>query len=136
MKERESFFEIWGGIAGVQSTLAVLLTLGVTPERIAALIGGESRAAIRIAEKGSIAVGHACRPGACGSRTRLADTERCFTGIARARMRVRDFRAGFAQTHASGRQESGPVCSPRQKESNECRSSVIHAAPASAIIFC
>ena len=56
LKDRENFFEIWGGIAGVQSTLPALLTLGVSADRIAAL----NRAAatrFRIARKGAIAVG-------------------------------------------------------------------------------
>ena len=35
MKDRESFFEIWGGIAGVQSTIPALLEIGLSPERIA-----------------------------------------------------------------------------------------------------
>ncbi len=37
LKTSEDFFEVWGGISGVQATLLVLLSLGVTPERVAAL---------------------------------------------------------------------------------------------------
>ncbi len=57
LKDRASFFEIWGGIAGVQSTLSVLLTLGVPAERIAELIGSEPAKRFRIAGKGTLAPG-------------------------------------------------------------------------------
>jgi allantoinase len=53
LKERESFFEIWGGIAGVQSTLPVLLDegyhkRGLPLERIAALTSGNGRRRFRL----------------------------------------------------------------------------------------
>jgi allantoinase len=37
MKQRENFFEIWGGIAGVQWTLPALIEKGLDPMRLAAL---------------------------------------------------------------------------------------------------
>ena len=57
LKDRTSFFEIWGGIAGVQSTLPVLLTIGTTAERIAAVTAANGAQRFRIPEKGSIAPG-------------------------------------------------------------------------------
>jgi allantoinase len=56
MKQDENFFRIWGGIAGVQSTLAVLLELAPV-ERIAALTAGEPARRFAIARKGRLAVG-------------------------------------------------------------------------------
>jgi allantoinase len=57
LKNRASFFEIWGGIAGVQSTLAVLLTLGVPPEQVASLTAANGAKRFRIHGKGAIAPG-------------------------------------------------------------------------------
>jgi allantoinase len=57
LKDRASFFEIWGGIAGIQSTLPVLLTLGLPIDRIAAVTAGNGARRFRIPEKGSIGVG-------------------------------------------------------------------------------
>ncbi len=57
LKNRASFFEIWGGIAGVQSTLSVLVTLGVPSERAAALSAANGAKRFRIAGKGKIAAG-------------------------------------------------------------------------------
>jgi len=57
LKDRASFFEIWGGIAGVQSTLSVLVTLGVPSERVAALSAANGAKRFRIANKGVIAPG-------------------------------------------------------------------------------
>jgi allantoinase len=58
LKQGENFFAIWGGIAGVQSTLAVLLDRGCPPERIAAVATANPAARFNIARKGSIAVGN------------------------------------------------------------------------------
>jgi allantoinase len=56
------FGKAWGGIAGVQSTLAVLLDRGhhcrkVSLDRISSLIAGEPARRFRIPSKGSIAIG-------------------------------------------------------------------------------
>jgi allantoinase len=56
------FGRAWGGIAGVQSTLAVLLDRGhhcrgLTLERISSLVAGEPARRFRIPEKGGIAIG-------------------------------------------------------------------------------
>src|SRR5207237_256675 len=63
MKQPGDFRASWGGIAGVQSTLAVLLERGhdgrrLRFERIAALLSGNPARRFGIASKGSIAVGN------------------------------------------------------------------------------
>ena len=50
------FAKAWGGIAGVQSTLAVLLDR-VPLERVSALVSGEPARRFRIPAKGAIAIG-------------------------------------------------------------------------------
>ena len=57
LKDRAGFFEIRGGIAGVQSTLPVLFSLGVPPEQVATLTAANSAKRFRIAHKGSTAAG-------------------------------------------------------------------------------
>ena len=62
LKERPSFFAVWGGISGCQSLLPALLTAGyhqrgLPLERIAALVAGAVARRFRILGKGEIAVG-------------------------------------------------------------------------------
>ena len=57
MKQDGNFFRIWGGVAGVQSTLAVLLEM-VPVERVAALAAANPAARFGIANKGRIEVGY------------------------------------------------------------------------------
>ena len=62
MKEGCDFVSAWGGIAGVQSTLAVLLDRGchqrtLPLERITALLAAEPARRFRIRDKGSLLVG-------------------------------------------------------------------------------
>jgi len=58
MKRDENFFRVWGGIAGVQSTLAVLLNDGgLQPGRIAALTAANPARRFGIEKKGRIAQG-------------------------------------------------------------------------------
>jgi allantoinase len=59
MKTDPNFFKIWGGIAGVQSTLPLLLTLkhALTPERIADVIAGNVAATYRIPQKEMLGIG-------------------------------------------------------------------------------
>lgn len=56
------FFRAWGGIAGVQSTLAVLLaghhTRNLPLERIAQLLSARPAQRYRLARKGSLTIGH------------------------------------------------------------------------------
>jgi allantoinase len=56
IKQGDDFFGIWGGIAGIQSTLAVLLDLA-PPERIAALTAANPARRFCIGGKGRLAVG-------------------------------------------------------------------------------
>jgi allantoinase len=56
MKRGEDFFAIWGGIAGVESTLGVLLF--APAERISAVTAANPAARFGIARKGHIAVGN------------------------------------------------------------------------------
>jgi len=58
LKQSDSFFEIWGGIAGVQFTLSALVDLGIEPARIAALTAGFGAKRFGIAGKGEIAEGY------------------------------------------------------------------------------
>jgi allantoinase len=63
MKRDANFFRIWGGVAGAQSTLAVLLTAGhhergLPLTRIADLISAWPSRRFRLTNKGSIAVGN------------------------------------------------------------------------------
>ena len=57
LKDCKSFFEIWGGIAGVQSTLQILLTIGVPPDLIVSTTATNGARRFRIAGKGTIAAG-------------------------------------------------------------------------------
>jgi allantoinase len=60
MKCHGDFFRVWGGVAGIQSTLAVLLTSekeGFPLSQIAALTSTNPAARFRIAGKGKLAVG-------------------------------------------------------------------------------
>ncbi|MBC7785383.1 MAG: allantoinase AllB [Burkholderiales bacterium] len=60
LKASEDFFDIWGGIAGVQSTLSLLLsqTRGLSAVRIAELTSTNAARRFGIPGKGTIAVGH------------------------------------------------------------------------------
>jgi allantoinase len=58
MKCGDNFLRVWGGIAGGQSTLSVLLTRGVPLERIAHLTASEPARRFAIARKGRIAPGY------------------------------------------------------------------------------
>jgi allantoinase len=57
MKQRASFFEIWGGIAGVQWTLPALIDTGLDIHRIAALTSGNAARRFRIDRRGAIEAG-------------------------------------------------------------------------------
>lgn len=62
MKQGADFFAMWGGIAGVQSTLAVMLEegfyrRGLPLERIAALLAHQSAERFGLSHKGRLAVG-------------------------------------------------------------------------------
>ncbi len=57
LKTSEDFFEVWGGVSGVQVTLLVLLSLGVTPERVTALSAEGPAKRFRLAQKGRLEAG-------------------------------------------------------------------------------
>ena len=57
MKQDPNFFRIWGGVAGVQSTLAVLLDM-VPIERVAALTAANPAARFGLVKKGRIEAGY------------------------------------------------------------------------------
>jgi allantoinase len=57
MKQRENFFEIWGGIAGVQWTLPALIEKGLDPMRLAALTAFNGARRFRIDRRGAVEPG-------------------------------------------------------------------------------
>jgi allantoinase len=58
MKRGENFFNVWGGIAGVQSTLSILLSRGPALPLVARLTSQSAASRFRIPKKGVIAVGN------------------------------------------------------------------------------
>ena len=58
LKTSLDFFEVWGGIAGVQATLGVLLKLDVSPERVAVLTAKGPATRFRLAKKGRLEPGY------------------------------------------------------------------------------
>jgi allantoinase len=56
MKQDTNFFKLWGGVAGAQSTLAVLLDMAL-PERVAALTAGTPAKRFGLARKAQIEPG-------------------------------------------------------------------------------
>ncbi len=57
MKQDANFFRVWGGVAGVQSTLGVLLEIGCTPQRAAALLAHEPARRFGLHRKGRLEPG-------------------------------------------------------------------------------
>jgi allantoinase len=57
MKAQENFFEIWGGIAGVQATRAVLIDKGLDAAQVTKLTSGAPAKRFNIARKGAIEIG-------------------------------------------------------------------------------
>jgi allantoinase len=58
LKERDDFFEVWGGISGVQSTLQVLLSHeGLSPQHITALTAKNPAERFRLENKGKLEPG-------------------------------------------------------------------------------
>ncbi len=58
LKTDPDFFEVWGGISGVQATLGVLLSLGVSPERIARLTAKGPAERFGLKTKGKLEPGY------------------------------------------------------------------------------
>jgi allantoinase len=57
LKERENFFDIWGGISGCQHLLLLLLDAEISPDEIRRLTSGDVASRFRVNAKGGIAVG-------------------------------------------------------------------------------
>jgi allantoinase len=57
MKESDDFFKIWGGIAGVQSTLPILLTLGIDPADVARATAWNVAQRFKVTSKGTLQSG-------------------------------------------------------------------------------
>jgi allantoinase len=57
MKDRQNFFEVWGGISGCQHLLTLLLDSSVPPERISDLTSRQVAKRFRVNQKGEIAIG-------------------------------------------------------------------------------
>jgi len=58
LKTAPDFFEVWGGVSGVQATLGALLSLGVSPERVAALIAEGPARRFGLTRKGRLEPGY------------------------------------------------------------------------------
>jgi allantoinase len=57
MKQRENFFDVWGGISGCQHLLPLLIDAGVPREEIRRLTSGDVASRFRVGAKGMLAVG-------------------------------------------------------------------------------
>jgi allantoinase len=57
MKERDNFFDVWGGISGCQHLLPLLMDANLSPAEIGRLTSGDVASRFRVREKGGIAVG-------------------------------------------------------------------------------
>lgn len=57
MKERENFFEVWGGISGAQHLLPLLLDSAIPIEQVVDLTSKQVADRFRVSQKGEIAVG-------------------------------------------------------------------------------
>jgi allantoinase len=57
MKQRDNFFDVWGGISGCQHLLPLLIDAEVPQDEIARLTSGDVASRFRVPTKGAIAVG-------------------------------------------------------------------------------
>src|SRR5438067_8327755 len=57
MKERDNFFDVWGGISGCQHLLALLIDAEVPPDEICRLTSRDVASRFRVSAKGAIAIG-------------------------------------------------------------------------------
>ena len=57
MKQRENFFDVWGGISGCQHLLPLLIHIGISPAEIRRLTSGDVASRFRVSAKGGIAIG-------------------------------------------------------------------------------
>jgi allantoinase len=57
MKQRENFFDVWGGISGCQHLLSLLIDAEISVDEIRRLTSGDVAGRFRVNTKGEIAVG-------------------------------------------------------------------------------
>lgn len=57
MKQRENFFDVWGGISGCQHLLPLLIDAEISPAEIRRLTSADVAARFRVRAKGAIAMG-------------------------------------------------------------------------------
>jgi len=57
LKQRDNFFDVWGGISGCQHLLPLLIGAEVPPDEIRRLTSGDVASRFRVRAKGAIAVG-------------------------------------------------------------------------------
>ncbi|MEY2499145.1 MAG: allantoinase [Verrucomicrobiota bacterium] len=57
MKQRDNFFDVWGGISGCQHLLPLLINADITPNEIRRLTSRDVASRFRVQAKGAIAVG-------------------------------------------------------------------------------
>ncbi|MGN6505514.1 MAG: allantoinase AllB [Tepidisphaeraceae bacterium] len=115
MKQSDNAFENWGGIAGVQSTLPALVTLGVQPVTIGKLTAGHVAKRFGITDKGTLAPGKdadVCLVDLTASYTLMQDDL-----LDRHKLSPyvgRRFRGQVRQTFVRGRRvfDDGVICSP------------------------
>jgi allantoinase len=58
MKQRDNFFDVWGGISGCQHLLPLLIDAEISPDEIRRLTSADVAARFRIREKGGLAIGN------------------------------------------------------------------------------
>jgi allantoinase len=58
MKQRDNFFDVWGGISGCQHLLPLLIDAEIAPDEIRRLTSADVAARFRIRGKGGIAIGN------------------------------------------------------------------------------
>jgi allantoinase len=57
MKQRENFFDVWGGISGCQHLLSLLIDAEIPPDEIRRLTSADVASRFRVSAKGAIAIG-------------------------------------------------------------------------------
>src|SRR2546423_9335250 len=57
MKQRQNFFDVWGGISGCQHLLPLLIDTGIPATDIRRLTSGDVASRFRVSTKGAIAIG-------------------------------------------------------------------------------
>ena len=58
MKQRENFFDVWGGISGCQHLLPLLIDAGISAAEIHRLTNADVASRFRVPQKGGIAIGN------------------------------------------------------------------------------